>query len=84
MIAIIDVDITENEVNVILVIPSKYADLTQVFSYYAANILLEYRRHDLQLETTSTISFGPLYNLSQNELEVLQVYTTDNLAKKFI
>ena len=84
MIAITDVDVTGNEVNAIPVIPSEYADLAHVFSEDAANTLPEHGPHDLQLETTGTPPFGPLYNLSQNELEVLREYITDNLAKGFI
>ena len=38
----------------------------------------------MQFETTSIALFEPLYNLSQNELEVLQEYIADNLAKEFI
>lgn len=40
--------------------------------------------HNLRLETTGTILFTPLYNFSQNELEVFQKYIVDNLAKIFI
>lgn len=39
---------------------------------------------DLSLETTEAPPFGPLYNLSQVELEVLRAYISDNLAKGFI
>ena len=65
-------------------IPSEYADLAHVFSKDVANTLPENGNHDLRLETTGTPSFGPLYKLSQNELEVLREYIADNLAKRFI
>ena len=42
MIAIIDIDITRNKVNIIPVIPSKYSDLAHVFSENAANTLPKY------------------------------------------
>ena len=71
MIAITDVDVTGNEVNAIPVIPSEYADLAHVFSEDAANTLPEHGPYDLQLKTISIPPFGPLYNLSQNELKVL-------------
>ncbi len=65
-------------------IPSEYADLAHVFSKDVANKLPENENHDLRLETTGTPSFGPLYKLSQNELDVLREYIADNLAKRFI
>ena len=64
--------------------PPEYADLAHVFSEDAANTLPEHGNHDLRLETTGTPPFAPLYNLSQNELEVLWEYIADNLAKRFI
>lgn len=66
------------------IIPSEYLDLAEVFSEEAANTLPEHGPQDLNLETLGTPPFGPLYNLSQVELEVFREYITDNLAKGFI
>ena len=86
MIAITETDLAnpDEPPRQIPLIPSEYADLAHVFSEDAANTLPEHGNHNLLLETTSTPSFGPLYKLSQNELEVLREYIADNLAKKFI
>lgn len=86
MIAITETDPADPEgpPRQIPLIPSEYADLAHVFSEDAANTLPEHGNHDLRLETTGTPPFGPLYNLSQNELEVLREYIADNLAKGFI
>ena len=55
-----------------ITIPPEYLDLAEVFSEEAANTLPEYGPQDLALETSGTPLFGPLYNLSQVELEVLR------------
>lgn len=62
----------------------EYLDLAEVFLEEAANTLPEHGPQDLYLETSGTPPFGPLYNLSQVELEVLREYISDNLAKGFI
>lgn len=62
----------------------EYSYLAYVFLQDTTNTLLEYGDHDLCLKTTSMPSFEPLYKLSQNELEIFQVYIADNLAKRFI
>ena len=86
IIAIIETDLAnpEESPRQILLIPSEYNDLAHVFSEDAANTLSEHGNHNLRLETTGTPPFGPLYNLSQNELEVLREYIADNFAKRFI
>ena len=50
------------------------------------NKLPVHRTHDhaINLEGTGDSLFGPLYNLSGNELKVLWDYLADNLAKGFI
>ena len=55
-----------------------------MFSEEAVNTLPEHRPQDLCLETLGTPAFGPLYNLSQVELEVLREYITDNFGRGFI
>lgn len=47
MVVIINVDITRNEVNTILVIPSECANLAYGFSENATNKLPKYELHDL-------------------------------------
>lgn len=85
LIAITETDLGELETELqVLVISSEYSDLAHVFLEDAANTLPEHGDHDLCLETTGTPPFGLLYNLSQNELEVLREYIADNLAKGFI
>ena len=68
----------------ISLILSEDFDLANVSSEDAANISAEHEKHDLRLETTGTLPFGPFYNLSQNELKVLREYIVDNFAKEFI
>lgn len=65
-----------------ITIPSEHLDLAEVFSEEAANTLPQHGPQDLALETSGTPPFGPLYNLSQIELEVLREYS--NIAKGFI
>lgn len=85
MIAITETDLGELEMGLqVPVIPLEYSDLAHVFSENTANTLPKHGDHDLCLETTETPLFGPLYNFSQNELEVLQEYIADNLTKGFI
>lgn len=55
-----------------MTIPSEYLDIAGVFSEEAANTLPEHGPQDLALETSGTPPFGPLYNRSQVELEVLR------------
>ena len=67
-------------------IPTKYQAFTEVFSKKKANKLPvhETHNHTIDLEGTGDPPFGPLYNLSGNELKVLWDYLADNLAKGFI
>ena len=62
----------------------EFLNLAEVFSEKAANTLPKHDPQDLFLETSGTPRFGPLYNLSQVELNVLREYITDKLAKRFI
>ena len=67
-------------------IPTKYQVFTEVFSKKKANELPVHgtHNHTINLKGTGDPPFGPLYNLSGNELKVLQDYLADNLAKGFI
>ncbi len=65
-------------------IPAEYLDLAEVFSENGANTLPNHGPQYLSLETNKAQPFGPFYNLSQVEQEVLRGYIFDNLAKDFI
>ena len=67
-------------------IPTKYQAFTEVFSKKKVNELPAHRMHNhaINLEGTGDPPFGPLYNLSGNELKVLWDYLADNLVKGFI
>ena len=67
-------------------IPTKYQAFTRVFLKKKVNELPVHGTHNhaINLEGIGDPPFGPLYNLSGNELKVLQDYLADNLAKGFI
>ena len=67
-------------------IPTEYQAFTKVFSKKKVNELPAHGTHDhaINLEGTGDPPFGPLYNLSGNELKVLWDYLANNLAKGFI
>ena len=67
-------------------IPPEYHDLANVFSKTEAHKLPEHRPYDLKipLQEGTTPPFGPVYNLSPLELQVLRTYIDDNLRKGFI
>ena len=62
---------------------SRYAD---VFDKVKTNTLPQHRPHDcpIDLQLGKEPPWGPIYNLSPTELEVLQVYIEVNLANGFI
>lgn len=66
-------------------LPERYKDYADVFSEEGANQLPKHGPQDHAIELTSgTPPFGPLYNLSAVELQVLREYIEDNLEKGFI
>jgi len=67
-------------------LPPEYHDFLDVFSRELADTLPERRPYDhkIQLQKGKTPTFGPLYDMSQDELRVLKKYLEDNLAKGFI
>ena len=66
-------------------LPAEYQDLARVFSEDEANELAEHGSHDHEIDTEGhQPPFGPLYNLSADELKVLREYIDENLAKGFI
>lgn len=76
-----------NETSPLDVIPLKYQDLKEVFSEKEADTLPPHRAgvdHTIPLQPDTSPPFGPIYSLSQDELEVLSEYLKKNLANGFI
>src|SRR5204862_703171 len=68
-------------------IPEEYRDLAEVFSKSKSEELPPHRGsldHAIPLEKDSKPVFGPIYNLSETELQVLREYIDENLRKRFI
>jgi len=64
----------------------EYHDFLDVFSRELTNILSERRLYDhkIQLQKSKTSIFESLYDMSQDELQVLKKYLKNNLIKEFI
>ena len=67
-------------------IPEEFQEFKDVFSKVKADKLPEHRPYDhrIPLEEGKCPLYGPIYNLSQTELEALRKYIDDNLTKRFI
>jgi len=68
-------------------IPPEYRDLAEVFLERKADQLPPHRGHldhSIPLEPGVKPQFGPIYNLSETELETLREYIKTNLKKGFI
>jgi len=67
-------------------IPEEYREFTKVFSKEEADKLPPHREYDhrIPIEEGKTPPFGPIYQLSPVELEVLKNYIDDHLRKGFI
>jgi len=67
-------------------LPQQYHDFLDVFSRKEADTLPKHRPYDhrIELEPGKVPPYGPLYGMSQNELQVLRKYLEDNLTKGFI
>jgi hypothetical protein len=67
--AIYETSIMES-VNGLEVLPTCYKKYQDVFEKKNANMLLQYRPYDctIDLHGSTQLPFGPIYNLSQNEL----------------
>lgn len=66
-------------------IPSQYAEFADVFSEEKANELPEHGLHDHAIDINGKEPpFGPIYNLSSHELDVLRAYIDDNLEREWI
>ncbi len=64
----------------------EYHNFLDVFSCKLMNILSEQRfyNHKIQLQKSKTSIFKSLYDMFQNELQVLKKYLKNNLIKNFI
>ena len=67
-------------------LPKKYIEFSDVFDKVKASRLPEHRPYDcpIDLQPGKEPPWGPIYNLSPTELEVLQKYIDENLANGFI
>ncbi len=67
-------------------LPEKYKDFVDVFEKINADQLPAHRPYDcpIDLEEGHSPPFGPIYGLSEPELQALRDYLTENLAKGFI
>ena len=67
-------------------IPPEYLDFSDVFSVEQANVLPPHRPSDMAIDLLPNTSppYGPIYSLSETELQCLRTYLDDNLAKGFI
>ena len=66
------------------VLPEELIEYQDVFSTEEAGRLPSHQGNDHAIETTADPPYGPLYNLSTKELEVLRTYLDDALAKGWI
>ena len=68
------------------VLPGKYVDFSDRFEKRNVDQLPEHRPYDclIDLEDGASPPFGPIYGLSEPELEALRVYIDENLARGFI
>jgi hypothetical protein len=67
-------------------LPEKYKDFVDVFEKINADQLPAHSPYDcpIDLEEGHSPPFGPIYGLSEPELQALRDYLTENLAKGFI
>ena len=67
-------------------LPNKYVEFSDVFDKVKANKLPAHRPYDcpIDLQPGKEPPWGPIYNLSPTELEVLREYIDENLANGFI
>jgi len=76
---------SETKVNM-STIPKDYHDFTDVFSKSKAGKLANHRPYNLKitLDEGTSLPFGPIYSLSQEELVALHKFIDENLATGFI
>ena len=73
-------------VNVLAKLPREYHEFATLFSWEESNKLPSHRSYDhiIPLLSDKEPSKGPLYNMSRDELLVLQKYLKEHLSKGFI
>ena len=69
-----------------VVLPKKYLDFSDIFDKARADILPQHSQHNLaiELEADKQPLFGPIYDFSRPELDMLREYINKMLAKRFI
>ena len=67
-------------------LPSKYEDFKDVFEKKNVDHLPEHRLYDCPIDLQEGVNppFGPIYGLSEPELQALRTYLDENLEKGFI
>ena len=65
-------------------VPIEVADYADIFDNANASKLPMFKSGDHAIETSSDPPYGPIYNLSANELKILREYLDDALAKGWI
>ena len=67
-------------------LPIRYSDFSDIFEKRNADRLPAHRPYDcpIELQAGEHPPFGPIYGLSEPELEALRTYLAENLAKGFI
>jgi hypothetical protein len=67
-------------------LPVEYEEYRDVFEKKNADTLPQHRPYDygIEFQEDAQPPFGPIYNLSQNELDALRDYLDENLTKNFI
>ena len=76
----------KKKVDVLSKLPSEYHEFASLFSQEEADKLPPHRSYDhkIPLRPGTEPPFGPLYNMSREELVVLKKFLDENLAKGFI
>ena len=66
--------------------PARYNDFADIFEKQNADRLPAHRPYDcpIELQVGEHPPFGPIYGLSESELEALRIYLASNLVKGFI
>jgi hypothetical protein len=74
------------ETTILTNILAQYKEFQDIFEKKNADILPMHRPYNcaIDLQDGAQPSFGPIYNLSQNELSALKDYIKENLTKNFI
>jgi hypothetical protein len=67
-------------------LPTYYKEYQDVFENKNIDLFSQHRPYDctIDLQEGTQLPFGPIYNLSQNELAAFREYLDENLAKNFI